>query len=59
MKGPKEAAKSGGLMQTEAHLDFEQRLVRACGQEVVLLPKVGCAEVVVVERVHRNPQIEV
>ncbi len=46
------------LTQSTACVDLGRKLVRVCGQEVPLLPEVGCAEVVVAERVHFAPRTE-
>ncbi len=43
------------LTQTKACVDLGWKLVRVHGQEVTLLPEVGCAEVDVAERVHLAP----
>ena len=47
------------LMQSEACIDLRRKMIRVCGQEVPLLPEVGCAEVVVAKRVHLAPRTEV
>ncbi|XP_063845412.1 uncharacterized protein LOC135091900 [Scylla paramamosain] len=46
------------LTQSKACVDLGRKLVRVRGQEVPLLPEVGCAEVVVAERVHLAPRTE-
>lgn len=46
------------LAQSGACIDFRRKLMRVHGQEVPLLPEVGCAEVVTVERLHLAPRTE-
>ncbi len=46
------------LTQSKACVDLGRKLVRVHGQEVPLLPEVGCAEVVVAERVYLAPRME-
>ena len=47
------------LMQSEACINLRRKKIRVRGQEVPLLPEVGCAEVVVAKRVHLAPRTEV
>lgn len=46
------------LAQSGACIDFRRKVMRVHGQEVPLLPEVGCAEVVTAERLHLAPRTE-
>ncbi|XP_063599566.1 uncharacterized protein LOC134775886 [Penaeus indicus] len=46
------------LTQSKACVDLGRKLVRVHGEDVPLLPEVGCAEVVTAERLHLAPRTE-
>ncbi|XP_047481643.1 DNA damage-inducible protein 1-like [Penaeus chinensis] len=44
------------LTQSKTCVDLGRKLVRVHGEDVPLLPEVGCAEVVTAERLHLTPR---